>query len=153
VKCWINTVSYEHVKAGIEGGFTQADHGLAKGLRRLSQGDFIVFYSPRTKFRSGEPLQQFTAIARVGEGLYQVEMTPTFKPWRQRVEFLKCKPASARALIEELSFIKDKGRWGFVFRRGLFEIPTDDFLRIAEAMDAQLQLLQEKESSKEFGSG
>ena len=134
MKFWINTVSYEHVKAGVDGGFTQADHGLAKNLRRLAPGDWVVFYSPRTLFRSGEILQQFTAIARVKEGLYQVEMTPTFKPWRQRVEFLSCQPASIRPLIQELSFIRDKAHWGFVFRRGLFEIPKDDFLRIANVI-------------------
>lgn len=134
MKFWINTVSYERVQTGVEGGFTQADHGLAKNLRRLAPGDLVVFYSPRTHYRSGEILQQFTAIARVGEGLYQVEMTPTFKPWRQRVEFLPCQPASIRPLIQDLSFIRDKGHWGLVFRRGLFEIPKDDYLRIAEEM-------------------
>lgn len=147
MKFWINTVSYEHVKAGMEGGFTQADHGLAKNLRRLAPGDLITYYSPRTHFRSGEILQQFTAIARVKESLYRVEMTPTFKPWRQRVEFLPCQPVSIRPLIPELSFIRDKAHWGFVFRRGLFEIPKDDFLRIANIMGIN-NIIEEAESGQ-----
>jgi hypothetical protein len=27
MRYWINTVSLEHVERGVEGGFTQADHG------------------------------------------------------------------------------------------------------------------------------
>ena len=65
MKYWINSVSFEHVQAGVAGGFTQADHGRATTLRKLSKGDWIVFYSPRTHFRAGSPLQHFTAIGRI----------------------------------------------------------------------------------------
>ena len=136
---WINTVSRDHVKVGMEGGFTQANHGRATNLRRLSKGDLIVFYSPRTRFRAGEPLQRFTAVARVpDEEPYQAEMTPTFHPWRRRVAFLPCQEAPIRPLIEALDFIQDKQRWGFPFRRGLFQIGPEDFRRIAQAMAAEL---------------
>ena len=33
--CWINTVSRAHVRAAVEGGFTQADHGRPTRLERL----------------------------------------------------------------------------------------------------------------------
>ncbi|HEX2174023.1 MAG TPA: EVE domain-containing protein [Dehalococcoidia bacterium] len=96
-RSWINTVSREHCLAGIEGGFTQADHGRATTLRRLAQGDLIAFYSPRTTFRGGEPLQSFTAIARVlDDEPYQAAMTPTFHPWHRCVEFLPCAEAPIR---------------------------------------------------------
>ncbi len=136
---WINTVSRDHVRVGLAGGFTQANHGRATGLRRLGQGDLIVFYSPRTHYPAGEPLQRFTAIARVVDAqVYQVEMTPTFHPWRRRIEPVACDEAPIRDLIAELAFIRDKRRWGFVFRRGLFEIGEDDFRRIAGAMGARV---------------
>ena len=61
---WVNTVSRDHVQKGVEGGFTQADHGKNTRLKRLNQGDYLVFYSPRTHFRSGETLQAFTALGR-----------------------------------------------------------------------------------------
>lgn len=139
MRYWINTVSYDHVKAGTKGGFTQANHGRSSSLQRLSKGDLIVFYSPRMNFRSGESLQQFTAIARVlDEKPYQVEMTPTFHPWRRRVVFLPCEQTPIQPLIENLGFIKDKQRWGFPFRRGLFEIDEEDFHRIADAMNAEI---------------
>ena len=134
MKYWINVVSREHVLIGLEGGFTQAQHGAIHGVRRLSRGDYIVFYSPRTAMQ-GEPLRCFTAAGRVSDDApYQVEMTPPFRPWRRAVEFAGCIEAPIQPLIGQLSFIPDKKRWGFPFRRGLFEIPEADFRLIAEAM-------------------
>jgi len=139
MKFWINTVSRSHVQRGMEGGFTQANHGRATNLRRLSNGDLIAFYSPRTDYPDGEPLQQFTTLARVVDDVpYQVEMDPDFHPWRRRVDFLACEPADIHPLIGALDFIKDKQKWGFPFRRGLFEIPAADFKRIAQAMNAEV---------------
>lgn len=65
-------------------------------------------------------------------------MTPDFHPWRRNLEFLRAEEAPIKPLIEELTFIRNKSSWGFVFRRGLFEIPEEDFRRIAAAMHAQL---------------
>jgi EVE domain len=137
VKCWVNTVSRDHVRAGVAGGFTQAGHGKASGLKRLSAGDWLVFYSPKTSLRGGEPLQAFTAIGRVAdEELYQVEMAPGFMPWRRNLEFVACDETPIRPLIDSLSFIRNKERWGYVFRFGLFEIPCRDFDVIKSAMRA-----------------
>jgi hypothetical protein len=138
-KYWINTVSRDHVRAGAEGGFTQANHGRDGNLRRLQQGDLMAFYSPRTRYPDGELLQALTAVGRVADDApYQAEMSPTFHPWRRRVEFFPCEVAPIRGLLAELAFIGDRRNWGFVFRRGLFEIGEDDFRRIASAMKAQL---------------
>ena len=126
-RSWINTVSLDHVQRGMAGGFTQADHGNDTRLRRLGTGDQIAFYSPRTAMSSGEPLQQFTALGTVtGTAPYRVEMDPDFHPWRLDVDFAKVSPVSVRPLLEELSFITDLKRWGFPFRRGLFEIKAPD---------------------------
>jgi len=137
VKCWVNTISRDHVRAGVAGGFTQAGHGKASGLKRLSAGDWIVFYSPKTSLRGGEPLQAFTAIGRVAdEELHQVEMAPGFMPWRRNLEFVACDETPIRPLIDSLSFIRNKERWGYVFRFGLLEIPCRDFDVIKSAMRA-----------------
>jgi hypothetical protein len=134
---YVNTVSLDHLRRGVNGGFTQANHGRITGLERLRRGDLIVFYSPKTAFEGGEPLQSFTALGRVAdEDPYQVEMTATFHPWRRRVEFLPSEEAPIRPLIERLDFIADKQHWGMPFRRGLFEISKGDFDRIARAMKA-----------------
>jgi len=134
---WINTVSRDHVLLGMQGGFTQATHGRPHALRRLKNGDLIAFYSPRTNYPDGEPLRRFTAIARViDEEPFQAEMAPDFHPWRRLVEQITSHETPVGPLIKDLGFIRDKGRWGFVFRRGMFEIGEDDFRRIARAMDA-----------------
>ncbi len=140
MKYWINTVSKDHVMHGVEGGFTQANHGSPHNLKRMSKGDYIVFYSPKIQFKDGKPLQNFTAIGKcLDDEPYQAEMSPDFHPWRRNVKFLKCKEASIKNLINKLSFIKDKQKWGFPFRRGMFEIPKNDFLIISEAMEAEIK--------------
>lgn len=135
MKYWINTVSLEHVQNGISGGFTQAQHGSPAGIRRLGPGDLVAFYAPKTSMHAGEPLQSFVAVAEVlDEQPYQVHMTPAFQPWRRHVLFREARQTPIAPLLERLAFIRDKRRWGYVFRRGLFEISEMDFLLIAGAM-------------------
>ncbi len=135
MKCWINTISRDHVMRGVAGGFTQAGHGKATGLKRLKAGDWIVFYSPKTAYQNGETLQAFTAIGQISdEDLYQVEMTPDFVPWRRNVSFQECVETPIRPLIDDLTFIKDKTHWGYIFRFGLFEIPEEDLNIIKRTM-------------------
>jgi len=135
MKYWINTVSKDHLQRGIAGGFTQANHGKPHMLRRLSKGDLIIFYSPKTAYVDGEPLQAFTALCRVTDDEpYQVQMTPDFIPFRRNVEFLPSEEIPIKPLISDLEFIQDKSRWGYKFRFGMFEINEHDFKLIARAM-------------------
>ena len=64
-------------------------------------------------------------------------MSPDFRPWRLEVAFEDVSPAPIRPLLEELSFISDPKRWGFPFRRGLFEIDASDMAVVAGAMRAR----------------
>jgi hypothetical protein len=132
---WINTVSKDHLQRGIAGGFTQANHGKNTILKRLKADDWIVFYSPKTSYEGGEPLQTFTAIGRVKDDeLYQIEMMPGFIPWRRNVDFMECQETPIRPLIDKLEFIQDKTHWGYRFRFGLFQIPEHDFELIKRQM-------------------
>jgi hypothetical protein len=132
---WVNTVSRDHVERGVAGGFTQANHGKPHMLRRMARGDWIVFYSPKTAFEGGEPLQAFTAIGRVADDEpYQVQMSADFHPWRRNVDFLECAEAPIRPLIEQLDFIEDPSRWGYKFRFGVFAIDDHDLAVIRAAM-------------------
>jgi hypothetical protein len=142
-KYWINTVSKDHVLRGVEGGFTQADHGKNARLKRLQQGDCLVFYSPKTQYIEGVALQAFTAMGKIIDAVpYQVEMTDCFHPWRRNLRFFQSHEAPIRPLIESLGFIQDPKRWGYPFRRGLFEVSARDFATIASAMgcDESLQI-------------
>jgi EVE domain len=131
----VNTISRDHVRLGVEGGFTQAGHGKSTGLRRLSAGDWVVFYSPKTSLQGGDPLQAFTAIGRIADDvLYQAEMGQGFVAWRRNMEFLECVETPIKPLIGALGFIEDKQHWGYMFRFGLFEIPQPDFELIKNGM-------------------
>jgi predicted RNA-binding protein len=135
MKSWVNTISRDHVRVGVEGGFTQAGHGKASVLKRLGAGDWLVFYSPKTSLERGERLQAFTAMGRVADDeVYQVEMAPGFVPWRRNVKFVDCAETPIAPLIDSLSFINDNKRWGYIFRFGLFEIPQRDLELIRRAM-------------------
>lgn len=133
MKYWINVVSKDHVQRGTVGGFTQANHGKPHMLKRLNKSDWIVFYSPKTSYENGETLQAFTALAQViDDDIYEVEVSPTFRPWRRNVRFSELQETPIRPLIEDLSFIKDKTHWGYAFRFGMFEIIKEDFDRITK---------------------
>ncbi|MCB0191460.1 MAG: EVE domain-containing protein, partial [Anaerolineae bacterium] len=106
---WINTISREHVLVGVEGGFTQANHGSPHNLRRMKRGDLLVFYSPKTQFQGGKLLKTFTAIGQITDDEpYQVQMREDFNPFRRNVTFFDCQEARIGPLINDLDFITDK---------------------------------------------
>ncbi len=127
-KYFIGVVSREHVLYGVKEGIAQIGHGKKQGLARMKKDDWLIYYSPKVSLDSTEKLQAFTAIGQIaGEVIYQAEMSPTFKPFRRKVIYKKCKEVPIVSLIEKLSFIKNKKSWGYVFRYGLAEIPKEDF--------------------------
>ncbi len=94
-----------------------------------------LFYSPRTAYPDGEPLQAFTAIGRVRTGaVYQQTLSTEFRPFRVDVDYLLSQPAPIKPLIAQLSFIRSKTHWGAAFRFGMLRIPEADFALIAAAM-------------------
>ncbi|GAT08590.1 EVE domain-containing protein [Mycolicibacterium novocastrense] len=131
---WINTVSRDHVELGVRGRFTQANHGKPTMLRRMARGDWVVFYSPRTIYPDGEPLQAFTAIGQIADDEPYLDAAPEAERWRRNVDFLECTQTPIRPLIEHLDFIEDKSRWGYKFRFGLFKIGDADLEVIRSAM-------------------
>ena len=139
---WIGVVSRSHVRIGAEGGFAQVNHGKKAPLQRMKAGDGLVFYSPKTDYPAGEPLQAFTAVGLVSTGeVYQADMGGGFLPFRVDVAWLPCTEAPIRPLLERLSFIRDPAHWGAAFRFGHLEVPEADFRVIAGAMGADLTAL------------
>ncbi len=132
---WIGVVSKDHVDRATAGGFAQVNHGRAGPLERMRAGDGFAFYSPRTSYPDGTPLQAFTAIGRVRSGtIYQAEMDDGFRPFRLDVDFLPAEPALVKPLLADLSFIRSKTHWGAAFRFGVVRVPAADFALIAAAM-------------------
>jgi hypothetical protein len=134
---WIGVASRDHVNVAVKGAFIQLNHGQQSPVRRLKAGDGLIMYSPRTAYPDGEPLQAFTAIGTVVTGdVYQVEVTPDFRPHRVDVQFVPSEEAQIKPLMGHLSFIKSKSHWGAALRFGLVELPRSDFALIAERMAA-----------------
>lgn len=136
---WIGVVSASHVQRGVRGGFAQLCHGQAAPLRRMRPGDWLIYYSPRTDMGSGEPLQAFTAIGRVADDrVYEYAMSSTFVPYRRNIDYAACRSARIADLLDRLRFTRGVKNWGYSFRTGHFEIDREDFLTIAEAMQADV---------------
>lgn len=137
---WIGVASRDHVQTGVQGGFCQLCHGKVSAVNRLSPGDWIAYYSPRTQMRGGDPVQAFTAIGMINSGApYYVEMAEGFVPARRDVAFLPAQDAKIRPLVDDLAFIRSKKNWAYQFRFGLLRIEEPDFLRIASAMGVEEQ--------------
>jgi hypothetical protein len=137
-RAWVGIVSRSHVHCGVAGGFAQLNHGKRGPLERMSVGDWLVYYSPRTDFPDGEPLRAFTALGRiVGATAYPFDMGGGFVPYRRDVRYAKgVREVPVSTLASELSFVTPS--WGMLARRGHFEISMADLERIARAMGARI---------------
>lgn len=132
---WIGVACREHVMRGVKGGFAQICHGKEGHLKRMKKGDWILYYSPTIKFGEKEPCRSFTAVGQIiGDNPYAFRMSDDFIPYRIDVKFVPAKETPIIPLLDELSFIQDKKKWGFPFRRGCFSISEADFVLIANEM-------------------
>ena len=76
MRYWVGVASRDHVLLGVAGGFCQVCHGKQAPLARMKQGDWILYYSPKTGMNSGEKVQAFTAVGQiVDDRVYQFHMT------------------------------------------------------------------------------
>lgn len=134
-KYWIGVASKDHVENGVTLGICQFCHGKAGPVKKLTKGDFIIYYSPKYTLEKAELYQKFTAIGIVQDDIaYQVEMENAFKPFRRNVKYFKVQHLDIKPLIPILPFIKNKNSWGFVFRYGFLEIDRESFEIIANGM-------------------
>lgn len=131
-------VQRSHVLRGVALGIVQTSHGARSGIQRMSPGDGLVFYSPKTDYPDGDALREFTAIGRIADGeAWQADAGAGFVPWRRRVEY----DESARAvpiasLLEALELTRGNRNWGLIMRRGQVEMSPGDFRVVAEQMGA-----------------
>ena len=134
-KYFLISASKDHVLTAVKAGIAQAGHGRKDYISRLSKGDWIVYYSSKETFENGKLLQRFTALGKVIDNEpCQVEDGENFKPFRRKVKFNNSHEADIHPLLENLSFIKNKKKWGFYLISGFREILKDDFEIIQKAM-------------------
>jgi hypothetical protein len=137
---WIAVVQRDHVRRGVEGGFAQVGHGKGAPLRRMSVGDWVFSYSPRTSLEGGTKLQAFTAVGQVvGADVYQVEMGVDFHPWRRDVhDRVEAAEVPIDDVRDRLAVVAESANWGLTLRRGHLEIGAADARVLAGAMGVTL---------------
>jgi EVE domain len=132
MSAWLGVVCRDHVRRGTERGIAQLGHGKRGGLARLAAGDWLVYYSPRTSLRDGEPLQACTAIGRVTDDEIWQAHEGDFHPWRRRVDYL---PDTAEVPIRSMRLdLTAAPSWGYQLRRGLVPLTEHDLAVIRAAM-------------------
>jgi hypothetical protein len=131
---WLGVVCREHVERGKRLGIAQLGHGKRPPLARLSRGDWLVYYSPRTQLHGGQPLQAFTALGEVADEVIWQADEGGFKPWRRRVDYRVTTDTPIEGLRHALDLTAEPN-WGYQLRRGLIELSEGDFTRIRAAMD------------------
>ncbi|MGC0421765.1 EVE domain-containing protein [Embleya sp. AB8] len=136
MKYWLGVVGRDHVNRGKNLGIAQLCHGKRPALARLSAGDWLIYYSPRTGRQEGEPIKAFTAIGEIlDDEIWQAD-EGGFQPWRRRVDYAPhAAEVPVRRLAGSLALTSDPN-WGYQLRRGLVELTEDDFRRIRSAMVA-----------------
>ncbi|RFM30932.1 EVE domain-containing protein [Chitinophaga silvisoli] len=125
---WVVVTSRDHALDGAREGVVQVNHGKLAPLKRMAAGDKVLYYAGKMIYGQHELCQRFVALAVLADdGIFQYEVTEKFKPYRRKAEYKDVKEAEIRPLINSLEFIKDKEKWGYIFRTGFFEINKHDF--------------------------
>lgn len=143
MKNWIAVASATHARRGRDGGFMQVCHGKLAPIRRVRPGDRVAYYAPTVTMGGKDTCQCFVSIGIVGSGEpYAFDMGEGFVPNRRNVQYLQSQEASILPLLDTFVFVENRQRWGYQFRFGLFAISDHDMRLIAQAMRANLELLQ-----------
>lgn len=134
---WMGVVQRAHVERGVALGIAQSNHGALTAIVRMSPGDGLVYYSPKTDYPDGAPLKQFTAIGTVDDAEPWQAEEGSFQPWRRRISYADdVRPTPIAPLLDELELTRGNRNWGYVLRRGMVELSAADFTTIARAMGA-----------------
>ncbi len=135
---WLGVASRDHVNMAQDGGFCQFCHSKVSPVRRLAEGDGVVYYSAREAMGSGAAIRSFTAIGRIRPGeIYQATQSACFQAWRRDVDYWPAEDAPIAPLLGALSFSADNANWGWRMRQEFFEISRADVELIAQAMKGE----------------
>ncbi|KAB8142218.1 EVE domain-containing protein [Chloroflexia bacterium SDU3-3] len=134
---WLGVVSQAHVQRGVAGGFGQVCHGKAAPLRRMQQGDVLIYYSPTVEL-GGQPLKAFTALGLVEDDtIFSFDMGGGFVPFRRHVRYEHVRTVPLDAVKGTLDLCASPS-WGIALRRGLLPLSKADLHTIASAMGVDL---------------
>lgn len=62
---WLIVASQDHARRGVREGYVMANHGKKAPLSRMSRGDSVWIYSPKTTYPEGQPLRALTVVGEI----------------------------------------------------------------------------------------
>ncbi|MEO6511621.1 MAG: EVE domain-containing protein [Nocardioides sp.] len=116
-RTWVVVASRDHARRGVADGFIMANHGKRAPIQRMTAGDRILVYSPKTGYPDGDVLQ---AVAIVGVVTGEDPEPSTLIPggFRRRADLREIEPLPLDRIRDHLPVGK--------IRFGFFELPPDD---------------------------
>lgn len=134
-KHWIAVVHKSLATIMAQHGFVAFSHGKKLAADKVSVGDSVILYAPKTDFE-GDPVQAFVGLAAVtGEQSTERAFPGTdLTAWTRAARFAKTRDVPVKPMLEDLGFVTNPRYWGMAFRRSLFEISQADFDHIEKAM-------------------
>jgi hypothetical protein len=115
-RTWVLVVSRDHARRGVTGGFVMANHGKRPPLARMSVGDGLLIYSPRTTYPDGEPLRAITIVGTV-TGVEPEPSDVIAGGYRRAAELREIAPIPLAAVRDHLPTSR--------LRFGCFDLPAD----------------------------
>lgn len=137
-KAWLLTATLANWRVAEQKGIFGI-HGNRSALSKIRKGDQFIAFVPRVGF--------------VGHGVvtggYFVSKIKLWKdkPYNHRFQIstpiLSTKVLPTAAIIDDISFVTDKKRWGVFFKSGIREIPIADYELITKKIAQSASVLHE----------
>lgn len=142
-KFWIVTISEDNLKIATLHNLIGLPSRRKHYIQLMAEGDTIVFYISKKRAgyydRKGI-VSNFGPVAKV-VGLPFYDETRIWEsrsgeayPWRRKISIVLNKQINARSIIKELSFVRNKSRWGLYFIKGANRITEEDYKLIFNAL-------------------
>lgn len=135
---WLLTATLENWRIAEEKGVFGC-HGNSGIIKKLKKGDYFIAFVPRVGF--------------IGHGVVTGEyFVSHIKLWSDKAynhrfqistRIISNKVLPAAAIIDDLSFVTNKPRWGVFFRSGIREIPIADHNLLVKKITASADVLSE----------
>lgn len=132
IRYWVGPVSQDHVQRAVREEFAQVCHGKESQLARMSEGDFLLYYSPKTSRNGTKKLQAFTAAGKMlDDDIFTHFENENFQPARRKVFY--CQPVRPCPI----EFVREHPEWksyATQLRYGLFEVSRDFYMYVFNYM-------------------
>lgn len=116
-RTWIIVASRDHARRGVADGFIMANHGKRAPLARMTPGDRVLIYSPKTTYPKGDPLRAITIVGTITGD--EPEPSPVIAGgFRLAASLHEIAPIPLADVRDHLPVSR--------LRFGCFELPADD---------------------------